>query len=391
MKRGLVVVATLAAALPWASVARTAAARPTTGQSPASVGAKPHGAHAQAPRSPGARMSPSAAHSAAPAASLDTKVPQASVAASARPGGGGKATWRASRLKAGPSAPSDLEVVVDPVARARSREALMAARAEAAERRARAHALLAYRLARRRSSELWSEPARRAQTARALDAAWLVLRRSAGERSAWRRELAQASADRSSLERRLGQTGGGGLKEDAGDGHGAADSAEEPTTLARRASSSPGMLVLVGVLGPGASLAAPPAASSWLHWPARGATLSAPGLRRDPATATESRGEGIELLARLNDPVHAVADGHVRKVAALPQGGYAVVLAHDQERISIVSGLRQVDVTEGAAVKAGSPIGLVGRDLDGAPVLGFELWQDGAPIDPRPLLPARPR
>jgi septal ring factor EnvC (AmiA/AmiB activator) len=37
-------------------------------------------------------------------------------------------------------------------------------------------------------------------------------------------------------------------------------------------------------------------------------------------------------------------------------------------------------------VKSGQALGLVGRDLDGAPVLVFELWHKGSPIDPRPLL-----
>jgi len=85
--------------------------------------------------------------------------------------------------------------------------------------------------------------------------------------------------------------------------------------------------------------------------------------------------------------VRAIADGRVRKTAALPQGGYAVVTEHGDDRISILSGLRQIDVDEGTEVKAGQALGLVGRDLDGAPVLVFELWQNGSPIDPRPLLP----
>jgi murein DD-endopeptidase MepM/ murein hydrolase activator NlpD len=126
-----------------------------------------------------------------------------------------------------------------------------------------------------------------------------------------------------------------------------------------------------------------------ISWPARGTLVSGPGIRRDPATGTDSISESVEILSRMNEPVRAVADGQVRRIAALPQGGYAVVTEHADDRISVLAGLRQVDVDEGAAVKAGQPLGLVGRDLDGAPVLVFELWQDGSPIDPRPLLPAR--
>jgi murein DD-endopeptidase MepM/ murein hydrolase activator NlpD len=124
-----------------------------------------------------------------------------------------------------------------------------------------------------------------------------------------------------------------------------------------------------------------------LDWPARGTVVSGPGRRRDPATGTEAISEAVEILSRMNEPARAVADGQVRRIAALPQGGYAVVLAHDEERISIVSGLRQVDVPVGTALKSGAQLGLVGRDLDGAPVVTFELWQAGVPVDPRPWLP----
>jgi murein DD-endopeptidase MepM/ murein hydrolase activator NlpD len=265
----------------------------------------------------------------------------------------------ARRPKRPPRAPAPAVVPlvpVDPLARARAREQLTLARSTATTARARAQALIAYRLARRRSAEFLGDPARRAETARALDAALLMLKRSAFESNALERELVLARAERTALEE-------GVVQAPAPDGDEAAKLDDWDFPL--------------------------PAAVTVLAWPARGTVVSGPGRRRDPATGTEAVSEQIEILSRMNEPARAVADGRVQRIAALPQGGYAVVMTHADDRISILSGLRQVDVAVGAEVAAGDPLGLVGRDLDGAPVLAFELWQNGAPLDPRPFLPSK--
>jgi len=66
-----------------------------------------------------------------------------------------------------------------------------------------------------------------------------------------------------------------------------------------------------------------------------------PGIRRDAPTGTELRREGIELLARLNEPVRAVAAGVIRRVETVPQGGYVVVTQHPARWVSVLSGLRE--------------------------------------------------
>jgi murein DD-endopeptidase MepM/ murein hydrolase activator NlpD len=279
-----------------------------------------------------------------------------------------------------PAAPSDRSAeapAVDPLVRAEAREHFLSARAEATEQRARAQALAAYRLARRRGIDFLGDPARRVATARALDAALLVLRRSSSETAGWRRELEHAQAERLALQR-------------SGDPHAGqlASASVAASGQSLYTPLTPLTLEVLATLGPGAGVVFAPLMGTAIAWPARGTLVSGPGIRRDPATNTDSLSESVEILSRMNEPVRAIARGRVRKAAALPQGGYAVVTEHDDNRISILSGLRQVDVAEGAEVEVGQPLGLVGRDLDGAPVLVFELWQDGAPIDPRPLLPA---
>jgi murein DD-endopeptidase MepM/ murein hydrolase activator NlpD len=268
-----------------------------------------------------------------------------------------------SRTRIRTPAPSNDNVVplvpVDPVARARAREQLTLARSTATLARARAQALIAYRLARRRSVEFLGDPARRAENARALDTALSVLKRSAFESRALSRELVLARAECQALE--------------TGDELPVASPAATSLTLASSDESA----------------ASPVPIPLALAWPARGTVVSGPGRRRDPATGTETTFDGVEILSRMNEPVRAVADGRVHRIAALPQGGYAVVMTHAEAGVSILSGLRQVDVAPGTTLTAGQPLGLVGRDLDGAPVLTFELWRAGAPVDPRPLLPEK--
>jgi murein DD-endopeptidase MepM/ murein hydrolase activator NlpD len=237
---------------------------------------------------------------------------------------------------------------VDPVDRARLREMLMTERSAEAEQRARQSALAAYRLVRRRAVAFLPAPERRGEDARAVAAALHLLRRTAGEARSWRAELARSTADREALE---------AAPERAG--------APAPATGDD-----------------------PAVAPTLLQPPTRGRVMAAPGVRVDQATGGQRRFTGVEYLGRLNEPVVAVEGGTVRRIEPLAQGGFAVVVAHGDGLVSIVSGLRRADVQPGQGVERGQALGLTGRNLDGAPVLGFELWQAGQPVDPRPLLEA---
>ena len=125
--------------------------------------------------------------------------------------------------------------------------------------------------------------------------------------------------------------------------------------------------------------------------PVRGETVALPGLRRDGSTKVELRHDGVDLLARLNEPVKSLAAGIVKRIEALPQGGFAIVTAHTTAGlVSIVSGLRDIVVAPGAKVEAGQPLGLAGRNLDGAAVVSIEIWRDRRAQDAARLLRARP-
>jgi murein DD-endopeptidase MepM/ murein hydrolase activator NlpD len=121
----------------------------------------------------------------------------------------------------------------------------------------------------------------------------------------------------------------------------------------------------------------------------RGAVVGVPGVRADPITGAEVHQHALQILARMNEPVHPPAAGTVRRVEPLPLGGFAVVIEHPGGWTTVLSGLRQPQAEPGDAVDPAGTVGLAGRNLDGAVVVSFELWHHRTPVDPRPLLRRR--
>jgi murein DD-endopeptidase MepM/ murein hydrolase activator NlpD len=229
----------------------------------------------------------------------------------------------------------------DPAAlhRLQAREQTLAQLAQSSEEVARHQARAAYRLARRRQLGFMAEPAARLDDARALDLALFTARRSAGEARGLRDELARVRDDRQALGAALARVA-------------APTDAEAPR----------------------------------FSQPVRGAIVGQAGLRRDPVTGVELRQDALQILARMNEPVSAPGRGTVRQVEAQPQGGFAVVTAHEGGWLSVLSGLRDVSVAAGDQVEAGAPLGLAGRNLDGAVVVSLELWRGRRAVDPGPLV-----
>ena len=253
--------------------------------------------------------------------------------------------WLAAAGPVTAAPPEDSEIAPS-LRRLDSREQTLVENARAAEVKARVQAREAYRLARRRQLGFVGEPARRLDDARALDLALVSLRRSVGEARAWQAELARVREDRQQLDEALVREG----RDDP--------RARPPFRFLR---------------------------------PVRGTVVGEPGQRADAekGSAVELRHQGLEILARMNEPVYAPAFGVVRRVDPLPQGGFGLVLEHDAGWLTLISGLREVTVSPGATVERGAPLALAGRNLDGAPVVKLELWRGRAPADPHPLLGSR--
>jgi len=224
-----------------------------------------------------------------------------------------------------------------------TRQHILQGQKEQAEQRAREQALATYRLQRRRELGFLVAPESRVSDAQASDLALASLQRRHLENRTLAFELERVQADLRSVGRARGT----------------------PPGVAEQDDTSPKFLK-----------------------PVRGAVVGVPGVRHESPTSTEIRRDGMEFLARLNEPVRAVGAGVVRLVEPLPQGGFSVVTQHPKGWVSIVTGLRDVFVQAGEPVALGQSLGLAGRNLDGAAVISLELWCHRKPVDPRGKLTA---
>ena len=112
-------------------------------------------------------------------------------------------------------------------------------------------------------------------------------------------------------------------------------------------------------------------------------------LGHEQCHEVELRHDGVQMLTRLNEPVRSIAAGTVKRIEALPQGGFAVVTAHVAGMTSIVTGLRDITVAAGDKVGPGQVLGMAGRNLDGAAVVSVEIWRARRPQDAGRLLRVR--
>jgi murein DD-endopeptidase MepM/ murein hydrolase activator NlpD len=233
-----------------------------------------------------------------------------------------------------------------------ARERVLESQTATAATTARQRTLLAYRMARHRELGFMANPAGRLDEAQTFGLALVALRRSLDESQSLAHELDLVRSERTTLESALVDRS---LREQTQ----ASDAAAEISTRQR------------------------------LPRLVRGTAVAVPGVRHDGPTKVELRHDSVQILARLNDPVRAVASGLVKHVENLPQGGFAVVVAHADGKTSIVSGLRDFAVKPGDQVEAGQILGLAGRNLDGAAVISVELWQRRRPIETAKLLRVR--
>jgi len=237
-----------------------------------------------------------------------------------------------------------------------AREQILDTQAAAAESTTRQRAQLAYRLSQRRELGFAANPENRLDDARTFDLALVALRRGLEESRTLARELDRVRAERSTLE----------------------------AALVTRALAEAGQDNAETLASPDRGLA-----PARLLRPVRGTPVAVPGARRDGTTKIEIRHDSVEILARLNEPVHAIAPGVVKRIEPLAQGGFAVMTAHPGGITSILTGLRDIAVKPGDAVLAGQTLGLTGRNLDGAAVISVEIWRQRQAQDAGKLLHIR--
>ncbi len=231
-----------------------------------------------------------------------------------------------------------------------ARETAIADQQRVASASARRRARALYRLSRVAEMGFAAEPAHRLERSRASRAALPLFVRDAAEARALGAELERVRAERAAL----------------------AANARVLADLDAGSSSTPS-----------ASAAQP----HWLVLPVNGPVIGRFGMAREPITGVRQRRTGVQLLARGGEAIRAAGAGTVRRVERIPAGGHAVVVSHARPGASprwttIVTGLRDVAVQPGQPVNAGDVLGAAGRTVDGAAVVGFELWRGRVPLDP---------
>ena len=109
------------------------------------------------------------------------------------------------------------------------------------------------------------------------------------------------------------------------------------------------------------------------------------------ARFTDPGNKGVDISAKLGDPVHASAPGRVVYSGSGLRGyGKLVIIKHNQTYLSAYAHNNQILVKEGQNVAKGQKIGEVGATDTDAPKLHFEIRRLGKPVDPLKFLPERP-
>jgi murein DD-endopeptidase MepM/ murein hydrolase activator NlpD len=117
--------------------------------------------------------------------------------------------------------------------------------------------------------------------------------------------------------------------------------------------------------------------------------VSAPfGERIDPITGGHEFHKGLDLDGQIGDPIHAAADGIVMR-AEFDNGGYGNVvdIDHGNGYATRYGHCSKLLVKVGDLVHAGDVIAKVGATGRATgPHLHFEVWINGAPVNPQPYL-----
>ncbi|UXP33763.1 M23 family metallopeptidase [Reichenbachiella agarivorans] len=96
----------------------------------------------------------------------------------------------------------------------------------------------------------------------------------------------------------------------------------------------------------------------------------------------------IDIVARQDEPIKAVADGTVVFSSWTQDSGYVIAIQHRGNLISFYKHNSELFKKVGNFVTAGEVISIIGNtgELTSGPHLHFELWYDGNPIDPEEFI-----
>jgi murein DD-endopeptidase MepM/ murein hydrolase activator NlpD len=97
---------------------------------------------------------------------------------------------------------------------------------------------------------------------------------------------------------------------------------------------------------------------------------------------------GVDIVARKDEPIKAVADGVVIFASWTDDTGYVLGIQHPNNLVSFYKHNSVLHKKVGDEVKAGEIVATIGNtgELTTGPHLHFELWHKGTPINPKELI-----
>ena len=125
---------------------------------------------------------------------------------------------------------------------------------------------------------------------------------------------------------------------------------------------------------------------SKFSWPASGFISDPFGTHNHPVLkGIVIKNEGINIQTKQGEKVRCVFDGTVRMVAVVGRLGTVVMVKHG-EYFTVYSGLKEVSVREGQAVKTNQEMGTVAFNTDGIPELRFQIRKNTTALNPQQWL-----
>lgn len=99
----------------------------------------------------------------------------------------------------------------------------------------------------------------------------------------------------------------------------------------------------------------------------------------------EKKHYAIDIVAPINSPVKAVAQGTVIFAEWTTETGYVLIIEHSEGLLSVYKHNGSLVKRQGDVVRSGEVIAAVGNtgELTTGPHLHFELWKNGNPLNPQ--------
>jgi murein DD-endopeptidase MepM/ murein hydrolase activator NlpD len=118
-------------------------------------------------------------------------------------------------------------------------------------------------------------------------------------------------------------------------------------------------------------------------WPVTGRLMGGFGERTDPFSGEGARHTGVDISAPMGTPVKATADGVIVSAGWNSGYGRCVIIDHGNGYQTLYGHLSKIDVMEGAEIRQGETLGLVGMTGRATgPHLHYEVRIHSTPVNP---------